>query len=275
MEPISIIVGAAIGGASGKFVEKLWDSGEKWIQSYYKDHKEISLQNAINNTMEFLNELSIKVKHLEESNQITAEILQNAQNHPDFSILLQKALLASSQTDQKEKHFLLARLVSERLCYEPESILALSTKMACDVISFITKNQLMILGLVVNINHLRPDENFDHTISNFKEYVDSWIIQSLKPYQNIEIRNIDLKHLESLSCIKINSFISPSLNDIYSDGVNKYVFNRLTDIELRDSINTLWDTGLCTTSLTTVGQIIGVATSDLITNTTTKFIGWE
>ncbi len=30
MEPLSIIaIGAAVGGAAGKFVEKAWDSGEK------------------------------------------------------------------------------------------------------------------------------------------------------------------------------------------------------------------------------------------------------
>lgn len=31
-DPLSLIaVGAAVGGAAGKFVEKAWDSGEKWL----------------------------------------------------------------------------------------------------------------------------------------------------------------------------------------------------------------------------------------------------
>jgi hypothetical protein len=43
MEPLSIIaIGAAIGGAAGKFVEKAWDSGEKWIQTYFKNHNKAS-----------------------------------------------------------------------------------------------------------------------------------------------------------------------------------------------------------------------------------------
>lgn len=43
MEPLSIIaIGAAVGGAAGKFVEKAWDSGEKWIQTFFKDHKEVA-----------------------------------------------------------------------------------------------------------------------------------------------------------------------------------------------------------------------------------------
>jgi len=68
MEPLSIIaIGAAVGGAAGKFVEKAWDSGEKWIQSYFKDHKEVAQKKATENTMEFLNELAQRVKQLEDS----------------------------------------------------------------------------------------------------------------------------------------------------------------------------------------------------------------
>jgi len=36
VDPTSIIIGAAIGGAAGKFVEKAWNLGEKWISSYFK-----------------------------------------------------------------------------------------------------------------------------------------------------------------------------------------------------------------------------------------------
>ena len=38
VDPVSIAIGAAIGGASGKFVEKAWTRGEKWISSYFKDN---------------------------------------------------------------------------------------------------------------------------------------------------------------------------------------------------------------------------------------------
>jgi hypothetical protein len=63
MDPLSIIaIGAAVGGAAGKFVEKAWDSGEKWIQTFFKDHKEVAQQKATENTMDFLNELALKVK---------------------------------------------------------------------------------------------------------------------------------------------------------------------------------------------------------------------
>ena len=39
-DPLSLVaLGAAVGGAAGKFVEKAWDSGEKWITSYFADHR--------------------------------------------------------------------------------------------------------------------------------------------------------------------------------------------------------------------------------------------
>lgn len=278
MEPLSIIaIGAAVGGAAGKFVEKAWDSGEKWIQTFFKDHKEVAQQKATENTMDFLNELAQKVKQLEESKQISQEKINSAQDHPDFSALLQKALLTSAQTDNKDKHVILARLVSERLKTEPESILALGSKMACDAISYATVNQLMILGLAVNFYGVRPNPYPPLGVNetNFQEWLDNWLITRLKPYQNITFRPIDITHLESLSCLKVNTFIGRGLNDMFKKDNLSYDFEKMKDVTLKTSMKKVWDEGLQKIDLTTVGQIIGVSVSDLLTNTTTTFDGWE
>lgn len=278
MEPLSIIaIGAAVGGAAGKFVEKAWDSGEKWIQTFFKDHKEVAQQKATENTMDFLNELAQKVKQLEESKQISQEKINSAQDHPDFSALLQKALLTSAQTDNKDKHVILARLVSERLKTEPESILALGSKMACDAISYASANQLMILGLAVNFYDVRPNPYPPLGVNetNFQEWLDNWLITRLKPYQNITFRPIDITHLESLSCLKVNTFIRRGLNDMFKKDNLSYDFEKMKDVTLKTSMKKVWDEGLQKIDLTTVGQIIGVSVSDLLTNTTTTFDGWE
>jgi hypothetical protein len=278
MDPLSIIaIGAAVGGGAGKFVEKAWDSGEKWILTFFKDHGEVAQQKATENSMDFLNELAQKVKQLEESKQISQEKINSAQDHPDFTALLQKALLTSAQTDNKDKHIILARLVSERLKTEPESILALGSKMACDAISFATVNQLMILGLAVNFYGVRPNPYPPIGVNeiNFQDWLDNWLITRLKPYQTITFRPIDITHLESLSCLKVNTFIGRGLNDMFIKDNFKYDFEKMKDAPLKISMKKIWEDGLQKIDLTTVGQIIGVSVSDLLTNTTTTFDGWE
>lgn len=277
MEPLSIIlISAAVGGAASKFVEKAWDSGEKWIQSYFKDHKEAAQQKATDNTMDFLNELAQKVKQLEDSKQIPKEKIESAQDHPDFSVMLQKALLTSAQTDSKDKHIILARLVSERLKSEPESILALSSKMACDAISYATVDQLMILGLAVNFYTIRPNPYPPMGIneSNFQDWMDNWLTKRLKPYQAIKYRAIDITHLESLSCLKVNAFIGRGLNKMFKKDNFVYDFEKMKDLQLKDSMKKVWEE-FQKIDLTTVGQIIGISVSDLLTKTNTTFIGWD
>lgn len=278
MDPVTItVLSAVIGGATGKFVEKAWDSGEKWIKTFFKDHSEAAQQKAKENTMDFLDELAQRVKKLEESSPIGKERIESAQDHPDFSVMLQKALLTSAQTESKDKHMLLARLVSERLKSEPESILALGSKMACDVIAYATVNQLMILGLAANIYGIRPAPypplGIDET--NFQDWLDNWLITRLTPYQNITFKQIDIVHLESLSCLKVNTFIKRNLNDMFKKDTLTYDFEKMKNALLRDSMRKIWSEGLEEIDLTTVGQIIGVSVSDLLTNTNTAFDGWD
>ena len=156
-EPLSLIaLGAAIGGGAGKFVEKAWDSGEKWIVSYFANHQEKAREKAEENSADFLKKLGKRVSELEKSRQVSEEALVTAQEHPDFSVVLQKAMLSAAQTDSEEKHELLSRLVAERIQASPESMLSMASKMACDAISFTTPNQLKILGLLTNILYNLP-----------------------------------------------------------------------------------------------------------------------
>ena len=279
MEPLSIVViSAAAGGLAGKFIEKAWDSGEKWIQSYFKDHKEKSQQNATENSIDFLNELAQRVKLLEENKQIKQEQIKQAQDHPDFSAMLQKALLTAAQTDSSDKHKLLARLVSERMKVQSESILALDSKMACDAISYATVNQLMLLGLLATIYIIRPNPFPPKriTLEQFQEWMDNWVTTHLAPFLTIDIKPLDIIHLGSLSCLTRLSFVGRDLNKIYSKDDFKFEFNKLKNQGLKIKINEWWkDGGIQQVDLTSVGYIIGISVSDLLRNSTTSFDGWD
>ena len=101
------------------------------------------------------------------------------------------------------------------------------------------------------------------------------MVERLKPYEKIEFKQIDITHLESLSCLKVNTFIGRGLNDMFKKENLVYDFEKMVDIQLREKMKKIWNDGLQKIDLTTVGQIIGVSVSDLLTNTNTTFDGWE
>src|SRR3989344_745125 len=99
VEPISLMAtGAIIGGVAGKFTEKVWNLGEKWVTDYFSNHGAKAQENAKNNTLDFLNKLAIRVKNLEKEDKKNKKLIENSLSHPGFSILLQKAMLSSAQT---------------------------------------------------------------------------------------------------------------------------------------------------------------------------------
>jgi len=277
LDPVSVAIGAAIGGATSKFVEKAWDSGEKWLQIFFKNHGQNSQIKAKENATEFLNELAIKIKQLEDSEQLLKEKIESAQDHPNFSFMLQKALISSAQTDSKEKHLLLARLVSERLKAEPESIISLSSKIACDAITGLTVNQIMILGLATNLLGIRPTqypEELDNA-ERYQEFIDKWMIRRNQYYKNITISDIDILHLESLACLRYNQFVNQNIEELYKYKEYSYNINDMKETLIRDTIKTAWEKGLNKINLTSVGYIIGISISDYLTNTSTNIVGWD
>lgn len=277
MEPLSMIaLGAAVGGAAGKFVEKAWDSGEKWLSSFFKDHGDNVKLEATNNSIDFLNELAERVKKIEESSIIPKSQIETAQDHPDFSALLQKALLTSAQTSIKEKHILLARLVSERLKSKPETTLSLASKMACDAISYASITQIKLLGLLVNIYSIRPIEfpPKEITTQTYQNYIENYLLNQVKYYLDLKFTVLDIKHLESLSCLKTLSIISRDIHKLFSKDNFSFNIDAINNVQLKNYLKEIWK-HIEKIDLTTVGEIIGVYTSDIFTNKTTIFEGWN
>lgn len=272
VDPLSLIaLGAAVGGAAGKFVEKAWDSGEKWIKAYFENHHEKAQEKAKENTLSFLTDLAQRVKILENDKILSPDQISSSQEHPDFSVVLQKAMISASQTESKEKHQLLSRLVAERIKAAPESLMALTSKMACDAISYTTSNQLKLLGLISNILYIGPSS----TLS--EEQYFGYLQARLGPFSEVRPANLDYLHLEALSCLKFESFLTRDLKIILTDkNQGKFNYDFFKEQPLGNSLIDIWEKHhLKSTQLTSIGQMIGVMVSDQVTGSLTNMVGWE
>jgi len=280
MEPLSIIaISAAAGGIAGKFVEKAWDSGAKWLSNYFKDHEPKAREEAERNSLDFLSQLAERVKLLEHQKEENTKLIEDSLNHPDFSVLLQKAIISSAQTNNKQKHELLARLVSDRLTKEPESLFGLSSKLACDAVSMLNVRQMKILGLLISLMAVRPRPFPPPQVT--KEIFDIWFVKWLEErlyvYQDLTFNNMDFLHLESLSCVKWDPIVSRKLNKMLSPSEETgftFDYKVFSGTLVGRKIEELWKLGLNHAIPTTVGQVIGIYVSDMLTNTTTSFDGW-
>jgi len=279
MEPLSIIlISAAAGGIAGKFVEKAWDSGEKWLSSYFKDHAPKAREEAEQNSLDFLSQLAERVKLLEHQKEENKKLIEESLNHPDFSVLLQKAIISSAQTDDKQKHELLARLVSDRLTKGSESLFTLSSKLACDAVSMLNMRQMKILGLLTTIMVVRPRPFPPPEIPKeiFNIWFVNWLEQRLSAYQDLTLHDTDLLHLEALSCVRV-SIGSRNLQKILSPSQESgfaFDYKAFSTTEVGKKVKELWESDLKHALPTTVGQVIGIYVSDMLTNTSTSFDGW-
>ena len=276
VDPFSLVAAAAaVGGATSKFVEKAWDAGENWISSYFANHGAKAKEKAKKNSLEFLSELAKKVGDLEKKDEKNKKLIEEALSNPDFSILLQKAILSSAQTENKQKYELLARLVSDRLAVDPESIYSLTSKLAVDAISVMNANQLKLLALIMNVHHITP-KSIPADIKSqedFDDYVLKWLESRFEKLLDVEFLDLDLHHLEALSCLTImrvgSMILQTAISKKFKSDKFKFDGIKFNKSEIAKKLIGKWNQGLRSVALTSVGQLIGVYVSDVITGTDT------
>lgn len=270
-DPLSLVaLGAAVGGAAGKFVEKAWDSGEKWVTTYFKDHQPAAQQKAIENSGHFLADLSKRLEALEKSGAATKDKIASAQEQPDFSVLLQRALISSAQTSNSDKHELLSRLVAERVKSDAESVVSLASKMACDAIAYASPSHLKILGLAAVLVGIQPSRKLKND-----EFV-SWLQRQVSPFAGVRATHLDFIHMESLSCLVFESFITRDLQQVLvSKGVEGFDYGQFAASAMGKSLVEVWETDkLKCIRLTSVGQLIGILVSDQLSSSNTDLSKW-
>lgn len=279
MEPLSIaIISGAAGGVAGVFAKDVWNLGRNWIHSYWQGHEPQAIAKAEQNSLDFLAQLATRVKALEEQGEKQKKTIENSLNQPDFSILLHKAMLSSAETESKGKHEVLARLVADRLTQDTESLLTLCSKQAVDVLPMLNERQMKTLAFLTTIFFVRPQDFPPPNVADHETVLYIWCLQWLERrlciYEDLVVHNQDYLHLESLSCIKWDSMISRKLENILvfrTDTTFKFNVKEFLKTPIGTQVNELWNAGLKGALPTTVGQVIGVYTSDRLLGTKTSF----
>ena len=200
------IIGGAAGGVAQELVQKSWSYGETWLKTYFKDHNPQAQEKAQVNALDFLLKLGTRLQELESKVNDNSEIkkhMENALSDPDFSAILHNAMISSARTSSKEKHKLLAHIISERLQATQESLKAIISSMAVDVIPHLSAKHLQVLGIMSFFMYISKKINIPKLS---KEEASKWwtkkLLDNLSPMTPIgNIGEIDLKHLISVSCI--------------------------------------------------------------------------
>lgn len=264
VDPLSLIaLGAALGGAAGKFTEKAWDAGERWLNRFFRDHAPAANEAAQLNSARFLVELGRHIKALEDSQRVSRHVIETAQDNPQFSVILQRAILGASQTADAEKHRVLAQLVAERLAADPESTFALAVRPACDAVPVLNSAQLRLLALAVAVHEIRPRAPLH--ARDYRKWLDSLLGSVLALYldEDAQYREIDVLHLAALGCVTYDRASERALEWVLAmkNGLVKgrFAFNypSFKESNLGWYLDHIWTEGFAGVNLTSVGSVIG------------------
>jgi hypothetical protein len=270
-DPLSLVaLGAAIGGAAGKVAEKAWDSAAEWLRARFASHSEATQARAKANAANFVNELARATKALEDDGRIDEEVLREAQSHPQFSLLLQQALLGAAQTDDVEKHRLLSHVVATRLASASESTLALATSMACEAVSGATHRQLHLMGLLAFLHDVRPRDSLRPGTHC------AWLDAVLKPFEDVEFHEIDALHLVALGAASYDPTSERGLLLLLCMKVRiQYDEHAFDESRAYGVLDVWWREGLSGVQLTSVGLLVGGLVFDEVRGAQVGLPKWE
>jgi len=281
MDPVSIaITSAAVGGVAGKFVEKAWTLGEKWIAEYFKNHGKEAQEKAKENALSFLNKVAESVKVIQDNTKndpVTLEVINTSFKDPDFSAVLQRAIVTSARTSSEDKHKILARLITERLLAKSEDMISLASSVAVEAIGALKAKHLYVLGLSVLVEGIRPmNLPKDLPQTQLNQIAREWWLKNLSPliHKVEDLTDIDIRHLVGVNCIEYESFIGRNLTQILKSGFGEWEVEKfLSETEEGKKLKEYYDKYLQKMTLTSAGQLIGIYVKDQVTGIRTT-INW-
>lgn len=253
---ISAAVGGAVGGATSTFIEKSMDYSSQWLKERFGSHAIEAQASAKENAADFIIQLRDRLDKLETESLLGSDRIVAVEKHPQFSSLMQQSILNSAQTNDQDKHDLLARLISIRMISDSESTVSLASNLAADAIVRCTKRQLHLLALCCFLQDIRPEHPLDP--ENYKIWVDVFLKSIFSKIKNFEYKQFDISHLVAVNCVTYTRGSEADLDMLLQmkGGVDN-IGNTLSESPYVSDLQFMWDEGLAGVDLTSVGSIVG------------------
>ena len=203
-DPVTLAaVSGLVSGTASGFMSPAIKHGLSWISDRYKGHPKDATKTAQNNAINFFGQVNICLEGQQQIQGIEDKTKQ-ALADPDYTSLFQEAVLGAARTNSEQKHKLLARLVTDRLTAEPDSLQNLAAHTACNAVLQLTSKQLKILGAIYVIRHLPAPQHITK-ISIDADRINvgiKWFLEEITPFYPIRwVSEEDLAHMASMSCI--------------------------------------------------------------------------
>ena len=271
------IITPVLAGAAGSLIVKLTDKSVDWLIQLVAHHSPAVQEKAEKNLQNFVNRLAKRVEQLEADLPIDQRgVFEDALNHPSSSLLMQKAMVSAATTENDDRHTILSELIAQRLTAGADDMVALVGGASCDVINSLSSKHIKLLGLIVRLYSIRPDQPPDIRDKDaYNKYLISWwevmgdLCKDIK-----EIHRIDLDHLVGLSCIRM-SIVSTNLGKLLNlplktekMEVNMAEFEALAWWQI---FHKIWDSGLDHAKPTSIGALIGTLYHDSYLKSITAF----
>jgi hypothetical protein len=200
-----------VGGLASGCIESFVSLGIRWVSDRYKSHPKEAIKTAQNNAANFFGQVNI---YLEGQQQIEGieDKTKQALADPDYTDLLQEAVLGAARTNSEQKHELLARLVTDRLTAEPDSLRNLAAHMACNAVPQLSNMHLKLLGLLYIIRrHPAPPHIMRLPYDERIDIGTKWFLSEISPFIPIGgLTDFDFAHLMAVSCITYVPQLIPS-----------------------------------------------------------------
>ena len=247
-----------------EFLPTVFKCAQNWISTKFHGHPQEAIDAAQCNFNNFSGQVNICLDGLQQIEGFK-EKTEHALADPDYTTLLQEAALGAARTNSVQKHKLLARLVTDRLAAEPDSLRTLAAHMACNAVPQLSPTHLRFLAfMAVVYARVHPQDilgaSDEETIKNGLE----WFLKELSPLMPIErMSSFDYTHVAAASCITYGHNID--LLHVLEQRFRVKSMSRAWINDYGKELPQVWEEqNVGTAYLTPAGALIGMYVQDAI-----------